>query len=434
MPIELQKALTTSNATALLPYDLEPVLHEELIALQPLIQLVSFSQAQSKTHEYTVRSTHPQGWFEGETTPANAKVGTYARKSVQVKIGRIWGSVTGFAQSMDEAFIDALATEIDGSLQGMADLLEYSILFGCSSDVYTGDAYQTTGILANIYANAAATNVIDAGGDKISLDDLDAVLAACNQHRQTRNDPGLFFMGIKMKQVVDGLQTKVQMPVQSAELYDGKLIMGAYAGKPILETNYMVPGTTSPAAATALAAGGTLPDATVFNYRISSVTMYGECIAGTKGTERTTGTSNFKVTITWTADANALLYMIWQGVGASTTTWKLLDIIAAKTYDADGTISGTVATYTDDGSKTVNASVEALETGEQLIVYVNRHPVRGVNFIGKIDDMGRPIENFMKYVELARVKDTYDYMIKMYFAVLMRYSNVHAVIRHAKLA
>jgi hypothetical protein len=128
---ELQKALTTTgDGAALLPYDLDPILHEELLKLQPLAVLMDIIEAGGKTHEYNVRSSHPMAWFEGEVTPQNNKNSVYARKSVQMKIQRIWGSVSGFAQAMDERFIDALATELEGSLEGMANILEYGFMWG----------------------------------------------------------------------------------------------------------------------------------------------------------------------------------------------------------------------------------------------------------------------------------------------------------------
>jgi len=40
----------------------------------------------------------------------------------------------------------------------------------------------------------------------------------------------------------------------------------------------------------------------------------------------------------------------------------------------------------------------------------------------------------VSYVPLARVKDTYDYMIKSYLALKLPYPNLVAQIRHAKLA
>ncbi len=45
----LKKALTSSDAAALIPYELEEVLDEELIRLQPLATLLDVDQAEGKT-------------------------------------------------------------------------------------------------------------------------------------------------------------------------------------------------------------------------------------------------------------------------------------------------------------------------------------------------------------------------------------------------
>lgn len=434
MLTELKKALTTTgDGAALLPYDLDPVLHEELLKLQPLAQLLSVVPAGAKTHEYNVRTSHPAAWFEGETTPANPANSVYARKSVVMKIMRIWGSVTGFAQAMDERFIDALETELIGSLEGISNALEFGQIYGCASDIgFTGDAYQYSGILARIYAYASA-NVIDAGGNKLELADLDNAILKAFNFRGAASDPRVWIMSKAMKLVADGLQTRVQIPLRSLELFDGKLLMDSYADIPIFESDYVTPSAASPTAAlTGASSGGTLAAGT-YNYRISSVSMYGEQVGGTAGTQYVASGSTSKVTIDWTGDTTAKLYMIFRQTGG-TGSYYLLDIIPAKTYDAAGTVNGLVEQYVDTGAKTAITTVKPLESGEQMILLVNRNPVRGAAILGKIDDMGRPVDNLFSFVDLARTKDTYDYMIKGYLAGRVIYPELMAVVRHAKLA
>jgi hypothetical protein len=431
---QLHKALTTTGTGAnLLPYDLDPALHEELSRLQPLAELIPFQTAKSKTHEFTRRTSHPLGWFEGESTPANVTGNTYERKSTMLKIQRIWGSVTGFAQSMTDPFIDALATELTGSLEGMSDLMEFGVLHGAANDLgFSGDAYQYSGLLTHIY-NAAPQNVVDGGGAKVTLAMLDAGLARVGKFRQSRNDPKLWMMGLTMKQIVDGLQTRVQIPLTSTVLADGQITMGNYAQSPIFESDNVVPETvtTSPTATGSVGANGTL-DGT-FTYRVASVTAFGEQVAGvaTAALDATAGTR--AITLSWTADALAKSYYIFRKTGSG--AFQLLDIIAAKTYDAAGTVSGSVATYVDAGARAEKTGIKPLETGEEIIALINRNPERGANWLGKIDDMGQPLNNAVSFVELARVKDTYDYMLKSYLGMLIRYPlTCGAVIRNVKKA
>jgi hypothetical protein len=429
---QLRKALTTTGDGAnLLPYDLDPVLYEELLKLQPLAQLVSLIQAESKTHEYTVRTSHPSAWFEGESTPANPKNGGYQRKNVQVKIQRIWGSVTGFAQAMDERFINALATELEGSLEGVSNLMEFGTLFGAANDItFTGDAYQYSGILPRLY-KYAPQNVIQGGGAKVSLDMLDQAIAASASFRGVQNDPRAWFMGVRMKQVVDGLQTRVQIPLTQVELADGKLVMAAYGRAGILESNYVKPEGVSAIdnfTATA-AAGGALSNPVAYHYRIASVTMFGEQAAIAEATD-TTGVGEGTIELAWDADPDAVQYMIFRATG--TGDFGLIDIIPALTYDSAGTVNGTVETYTDAGARAEIAEVLPLEEGEEMIVLANLNPRRGVAHVGKIDDMGRPVDNLWSFVELARVKDTFDYMLRAFMTLRVIYPNLFSVIRNVR--
>jgi len=434
---QLSKALTSAGDGANLADipDFDMVLHEELLRMQPLAQMLSVIQAEGKTHEYRSKTSHPMGWFEGETTGANNQNGVYGRNSVQLKIMRQWGSVTGFSRAVDAKFIDALAEELTGSLEGMSNLLEFGTLFGTSNDIgFTGDAYQFTGILPLVY-KYAPSNVIDAGGDKIALADLDNALAKVQgAGRQVRNDPKLWMMGLQMKQVVDGLQTKVSLPLATATLADGKIEMDAYGKAPIYETDYLVPASTTTSPAVTAAQGdntGNLSAGT-YTYIISSVTAYGEQVGGTASSGIVADASHKNIDLTWTADSNAKSYMIFRKEGSG--AYGLLDIIAAKTYDADGAVNGSVESYEDAGAKTPITGVKPLATGEQVITLLDINPARGAAFVGLVDDMGSRTDGLVSYVELARVKDTYDYMLKSYVTLRMIYRNLSAVIRHAKLS
>lgn len=436
---ELNKAIlaTTGEGSELIPYDLDPILHEELLRLQPLTVLLGIQQANGKTHEFRSRTSHPQGWFEGESTPAANQSSAYKRNSVILKILRQWGGVTGYQQAVSKKFVDSLSKELEGSLEGMADTIEFAIMFGVSGDSaeslgFEGDSYQFTGILPTLYVNAI-DNVIDGAGAKITLDMLDRAYQKANAFRGVRRDNKVWLMGQRMKQVVDGLQTRVQIPLKSMELFDGKITMGSYTGLPIFETDNLVPATTttSPDATATKGAGGSLADDEWF-YMISSVTVYGEQIHGVEDSA-TTETTNNLVDVTWTADDAAHLYMIWRGTTTGAANMELLDIVAAHTYDAAGSLSGDVEAYEDDGTGSVIA-IRPLVSGEQIIMLVNTDSRRGANFVGKIDDDGQAVDGLVKFVPLARVRDTFDYMLKSYLALKIVYPNLHSMVRHVKLS
>jgi len=143
----------------------------------------------------------------------------------------------------------------------------------------------------------------------------------------------------------------------------------------------------------------------------------------------TIDSSNKTANLTWTADANAKLYMIWRKKDSG--AYQLLDIINALTYDGAGKVNGTRASYSDAGAKTPVA-VKPLLAGEEQIVFINTNPDRGVSIMGLVDDMGRPVENIASYVELARTKDSYDYMLKSYLTLKLVYPNLIGTLRHIK--
>lgn len=429
----LRKALVSADTVDLRSEDLDPVLHEELLEKQPLISLFGLKQADGKTHEFRRITSHPKGWFEGETTPANSRKGTYSRDSVQLKIMRNWGSVSGFNQAVTEKDFDMLATEIDLSLQGMGDIVEWTTLFGASGDLddFTGDSYMFTGILPFVYSEYS-DNVIDAGGNKLDLGDLDVMIDAID-YRGTETDPKFFAMSSRMKQIADGLQTKVQMNLESLELFDGRFTMGSYDGLPIFKTNMLKAGTTGVTGLAAVEGSDVTSGAanSEYGFRVASVTFQGECVAVAEAT--VTPTADFDVDLSWTADEDAYLYMIFvepAGGGGH----DLIDIIPALTYDSAGTVNGSVEAYTYADFSVVNENVQALETGEEIIILANASDRNGASYMGLIDSMGQAVDNMVSYVPLARTKDTYDFMLKSYLAMKIVNPEVFAVLRHAKLS
>lgn len=428
----LRKALDSVDSAVLRSEDLDPVLHEELVEKQPLLSLFDVEQADGKVHEYRKIASHPKGWFEGESTPANARKGTYSREAVQLKILRNWGEVTGFNQAVTKKDLDMLAQEIDLSLQGVSDIIEWSTLYGVADDYdFTGDAYQFTGILPVIYSETP-THVFNGAGGKITLAMLDELIDAID-YRGMDGDPKFFTMAGNMKTVVDGLQTKVQMLVSSAELFDGKFTMGTYDGLPIFKTNMVKSGTSGVTGLGAADGGGSGTGALneVYGYRVASVTFEGEQVAVAEAT--VTPTADHEVDVTWTADADAYAYMIFREPTTGAAGHKLVDIIPAKTYDSAGTVNGVVELWVDTDFSVEIAEVEPLETGEQIILLSNASNRNGASYLGMVDSMGVAVDSMVSYVPLARTKDSYDFMLKSYLTMKIVNPALFAVLRNVKI-
>lgn len=427
----LEKALNTATASgqALLAQDLEPALVEYLGRYMPLWGMIPRGQADSKTHEYTKRTGVPSAWVEGEATAPGVTSGSYARESVQLKILRTWGSVTGFQQKMSEKFINALRTEIDGSVEGLADLIEYSLLWGDTTDAYQFSGLET--FMRND-ATARANNVFDLNA-VITLTDLDNMLDATEGFRGLDRDPKMFIASRQMISKITGLQTKIQRTVQEVE-FEGGFRMATYRGVPLVPSGFVRPAatTTSPAVTATAAAGGTLADDEYF-YRIASVTLYGEQLIGDEDSA-TTATTNNSVALTWTADANARLYKIYRGTVTGADNLDLIASIPAKTYNADGSVASNVAAFTDDGSYTALTQFVPQSAGEESIFLVNGNPERGSKLVGALSPIGEKIDNFVTFTELARVKSTFDYMIESFMALQVPYPSVHAMARRVRIA
>lgn len=335
---------------------------------------------------------------------------------------------------MSDRFVDALSAELSGSMEAMAQAIEWAMMYG--NDV---DAYQFNGIDTYISENATAKKLISQGGSILNVDaalaltDLDAMIDNVSSYRGTAGDPMVFLASPQMISRVSGLQTKMSRESQMVE-FEGGFRMRTYRGIPLYPTSMTRPlaTTTSPTVTATAAAGGSLADATYY-YAISSVTEAGEQLHGVID-DATTATTNNKVNLTWTADANAKLYKIFRGTTTGADNLGLLAVIAAKTYNADGSVNTNVAAWSDDGSLTPNTAIQPLATGEETVWLLNLSPERGVKMLGKISQIGEPINQWMTYLPLAPRKSAFEYMIETFMAQQVPYPYLHAIARRAKTA
>ena len=95
--------------------------------------------------------------------------------------------VTDFQQSASRSFVDSFAEEVDATTMALADVFEFSSMYGMSDDLttyaFTGDTYQYTGIYGWTIEDAASANVQDANshgaaGATVTLAMLDTMYAA----------------------------------------------------------------------------------------------------------------------------------------------------------------------------------------------------------------------------------------------------------------
>jgi len=434
LALRVKAALDTAGTGSyLLGYDLYPELVDALYDRTPLLQFIETAQATSKVHEYRTRLTYPRPVFQGEGASASSTSGTYGTGNVTLKIARGYPEVTGFLEATSKSFADALIEELAGAVHGIGEFMEYSLLW--ANDV---DTYQVKGLAEWLEADATAkvSNIFDHDGT-VTLTLLDNMLNAVKLASWS-GDAMLWLMSTSMAQKVSTLQTRANIQLSPGQPFEGAMVMNTYGNIPILEADYVTPRTTSPAvSASASESGGTL-GAAYYYYAISTVDIEGEQFHGTASSRMTISGSTGSVALTWTGDASAQLYRVYRSVGDTLNTaddLKLIKVIAAKTYDGSGNVTGLVESFTDTGYTAISTVHPlASASNDSTIWLVNTEADRGLTMLGNIDDDGRPIAEMWRLVELARTKDSFPMMLKIYFANLAKYPTAHAIARRVRVS
>ena len=436
---ELRKALTASSAsgTALIPEDLEPLIRANLLAMSPLTRMVPVVRADGNVHTVVRRTAHnSSAWFQGEMTPAAYSQSTYARRTAEVKILRTHGQASDFMVSAARSFTDVVADEIESATEGLADLFEFSTIWGVADDLstraFTGDAYQYSGAYAWLLEDAAATNIVDVDGT-VTLTHLDNLIDQVMKYRNLRDMQYMFLMSNGMRSKISGLQTLIRRAVTSIE-FAGGFVMETYRDVPILPTSFTEPSDTALAltSATATGSGGGFALGTgVYRYKIASISLYGEQESGAMQSDTLTNGTHDYAALAWTADANAKLYAIYRTLldeGDDDDNYDLIDVIAAKTYDGAGTVSGNVTSYNDTGLTGI-ATVHPLGSGEETIFLLGLGQRQGVSRPVLAPSLGEPVDSLVSYVPLVETTDSVQFRLKGYHTLQVPWGQLQGAIR-----
>lgn len=339
-------------------------------------------------------------------------------------------------QKTTERWVNALQESVETSVEGLANTIEWLLLYGDKD----ADSYQFDGVMSEILGDSTAKGSILTGGNvydlnaAFTLTHLDKMLDRAKGYRGGNSDSHLILASRDMISRISGLQTRISREVPMVE-YEGGFVMSTYRGVPILPTDIVQPAgsTTSPQVSAAAAAGGSLADDEWF-YTISSVTLAGEQAPNATPDSATTATTNNSVDLTWTADANAKLYYIWRGTTATVADMRLLAVIPAKTYDSVGNLSTNTAAWSDEGTLTPNSAVAPLDVGENIFVVNIDRGERGMKMLGAVSPLGDPIDEYFTYTPLATTNSAFRFMIEGFIAAKIPYPTSLVVARRAKLA
>lgn len=215
---------------------------------------------------------------------------------------------------------------------------------------------------------------------------------------------------------------------------------GVMHGKmiPIIPSTFMkVPGTMS-TPTPSLVAGGTLADATTYYYRVAAIVSRPEGVGGyAKGGEtvasvevsQLTATPNLSVKLTWTAYPGAISYVIFRSTTSGAET--RLATIAARTYDANGTVTGNVIDYTDNGSLTPDGYYKPLDTDEETMILLPLQK-KSIHWIRLNSDAN--MNKLITYTDLA-ADDKYSKRFRMhtFLNLALRDTIITKAIRNVEL-
>lgn len=345
--------------------------------------------------------------------------------------------VSSFAQGLTQQFVNQLQEQINASVLGVANTLEWMLFYGNA----TADSYQFNGL--ETYINAGATTKLAIGnggsnynidGAAVTLSHLDAMIDKARSFRGASADKWMFVLSQPLISRISALQTRVTRTVSSYKM-EGGFEMETYRGIPLMPTQLFTPlsTSTSPTLGSSATAGGSVADGTWY-YAISSVTLNGEQKASASKSQAT-GSGNNTVALTWTADAEAKLYKIWRGTTSTVADMSLLAVIPALTYDANGNITGAVASYSDTGTVTVNSNVQPLTSTDEIIALIDvTEGERGNRMLGGVSPLGEKLDSYMSYVPLATTNGSYKFMLEGFLAYRVTYPECNIIARGARAA
>jgi len=422
---ELRLALDKTTGSALFPESLEKHIVELVKIHAPTVDLLTVRQADSAVQEYVRTTSVPLGRFEGELASQALQSSTNERVQLPLKIIRRGGSVAGFTDAASRKFVDAYEREIVLATRGIAATIECGNMFGNAD----ADQYQYTGFDPQIKNRFDADAVA-------SLDILDAMIDEVHTAGGTRHDK-VFFMSPKMLSKFSRLDETIRRTIAKTE-YAGGIRMASYRGANIIEAPYLKPSAKmGPVTAADGGVAGTLSAGADYRYRVAAVTLTGgETYASDITTHTAPAAPNSSIKLSWAAVDGAILYKIYRDNGGGEAL-TLLTTIAALTYDANGTPTGTVTEWTDTGAIAYNANADRpldKSDGDEIIFLIDLDPDEAACLYGLRSTTGEKLNNLVVFEELAKTKDSRDFMLKAYLALAVKNEYLHAVTRRVRLA
>lgn len=467
----VQKALLDSSTNvgeAFIPQHLEELITNTVVRLSPEIAMITSRYDAQKYHEFNRLTTLPAAngaIGEGGTTPTSRS--TYQRTGRVLKVLRRKGAVTNFLQDASKNFIDAAAVEMENHIQSHVYDMVTEIMYGNDN----ADAYQWPGLDSFIATNRV--NQAYGGAVPTDLSFLDDMIDR-NLVRQGASHRKAFLMSPYMLSKVSRLLTHVRLnqglSAGGLSVVDipGGWRLQSYRDIPIVQSTQCRPiaqmGTITPSTSSS---GGTIAAATYY-FHVAYVDWNGESLAATEVSQVTSGSTS-TITLTWTAVTGAFLYKIY--ASAATTTEKLVLILPAKLYTADGTpadavtsvtitttptsrnptisaINGTAVAGTATGGGIVPAITASVSAGQandvpltgslasppEIVALWDLDEIQGLGKFAYTNSAGSKFNGLVTVEPLAKTDDNLPFMVKTYGTMIDSWEATSMLNRGLKVA
>lgn len=441
----IQKAMLTSAsgvAEGTIPEHLEDVITNTAVRLVPELAVPVLKFDPQKYHEFNRLTSIPSaGSAMGESSTTPTRRSTTVRSSVQLKIMKRKGAVTGFLKDTSANYLDQPASEMENHIQSFGNDLRTYMLYGNSG----ADSYTFDGLDKLISTNR--TNQTAGGVVPTDLSLLNTMLDA-NTRRQGNNHRRVFLMSPELLSKFSTLWTVVRDNREAKRgttdiQVDGGYRLETYRGVPILETTATRPLTTMGTVATASAgAGGAITDDEYF-FRVSAVTWDGEQLASAEVSETTSSADT--LTLSFTAVENALFYKVYCGL--ATGVLALVKIVSAFTYDGDGTITGdtTSIVFSSDPNTADATSVPTHMQSDlplwatggvppEYLVLWDLDEYQGMGKVAYTNSAGSRFRGLITPMELAQTDDNYPFLMKSYSALIDSFEATSYLVRGVRTA
>jgi hypothetical protein len=396
---------------------------------------------------------------ENATTPITQSVTLRTGKTL--KVIRRKGAVTNFLQDTSGDFIDAAAYETENHLTAhIYDMINY-ILWGNEAC----NPYEFSGL--DYFIATYRTNGVRFGDSFTSLSVLDGMIDKSNRKGGNKHRRAFVMspeMLSKFSQLLSNVRLNQGLTGGLSQVdVNGGWRLNAYRDIPIIESSNTRPQTTMTALTPSTAAsGGTVPDSTTYYFAVAPVTLNGEELAArTSQATGAPGTGVNTVSLAFTAFPGAYRYKIY----CSSTQYaeKLVAIIPASTYDANGTPAGAVNSVTfttapstvnptftvTDGSVTTSGLVTTVPTGmindlcleqdtghsaPEVIMLWDLDPIQGLGKLVYTNSSGSMFEGLVTTENLARIDDYLQFMIKSYVCLVDSFEATSGIYRNIRVS